>query len=173
MGVLYLIALVLHVVGLTIRDLYELLKRNHKVDPTDARVFGVVFTSMCVMWLSWFAVGAFAPTRVAVPSAVRWLGAVALLAGTAVSIGGMWQLGSVENIDHLVTSGLFALVRHPMYLGFVLWILGWCASTGALACLLLAPFGTASVLWWRGLEESDLLSRYGEEFRKYQAATWF
>ena len=173
MGVLYLIALALHVVGLSIRDFYELLKRSHKVDPTEVRVFAVVFTSMCVMWLSWFAIGALAPTRVEIPTALRWLGASAVLVGTAVSVGGIWQLGGVENIDHLVTAGLFAVVRHPMYLGFVLWILGWCATTGASACLLLAPFGLASVLWWRALEEADLLSRYGDEFRKYQAATWF
>ena len=121
----YLVPLVLYLVGLTIRDLYELLKLSHKVDPTDARVFAVVFTSMCVMWLCWFAVGALAPTRVEIPSAVRWLGVGTVLFGTAVSVGGMWQLGGVENIDRLVTVGLFAVVRHPMYLGFILWILGW------------------------------------------------
>lgn len=167
------VAVALFVVGLSIRDVYELLKRSHRVDPTDARVFAVVFTSMVTMWLSWFAIGALAPTRIAVPDVVRWTGLGAVLAGAAVSVGGMWQLGGVENIDHLVTTGLFSKVRHPMYLGFILWIVGWCAYTGAPANLFLAPAGLASVLLWRHLEEAELSSAYADEYRGYRASTWW
>ena len=173
MGVGYHASVALYVIGLSIRDAYELLKRSHRVDATNATVFSVVLTSMCVMWLCWFAIGALSPTRFEMPSFVRWAGIGALLVGTAVSVGGMWQLGGVENIDHLVRAGLFSKVRHPMYVGFILWILGWCAWMAAPANLLLAPLGIASVLWWRALEESELALRYGGEFLAYRASTWF
>lgn len=173
MGVVYPGAVVFYVVGLSIRNVYELLKKGGRVDATDVRVFALVFTSMCLMWVSWFAVGMLAPARLTLPSAVRWVGFGAVLLGAVFSVAGMWQLGGVENIDHLVRTGVFSRIRHPMYLGFILWILGWCAYTGAFANLLLAPLGIASVLWWRQLEESELASRYGAEFREYCASTWF
>jgi len=166
------IAVVLYVVTLVLRDVYEVLKRRSVVDPEDTRVFATVFTSMVVMWVSWFAVGALAPARVAVPPAVHWVGLGVVLAGAGLAVGGMWQLKGVENIDHLVTTGLFSRLRHPMYVGFALWILGWCAFTGAVTSLVLAPFGMASVLWWRHLEESDLAARYGREYAEYKATTW-
>ena len=169
----YLGAATLYVVGLLIRDAYELLKRRGRIDTTDVRVFAVVFTSMCVMWLSWFAVGVLAPTHLALPSAVRATGVGAVLIGVVLAVAGMWQLGGVENIDHLVKTRLFSRIRHPMYVGFVLWILGWYAYTGAWTSLLFAPFGIASVLWWRHLEETELASRYGSEYEEYRAVTWF
>ncbi len=163
----------LFVVCLVLRDVYELLKRSRRIDPTDKRVFAAVFTSMITMWLTWFAIGALAPTRLAVPEVLRWAGLAVVLAGGAVSVGGMLQLGGVENIDHLVTTGLFSKIRHPMYLGFALWIVGWCTYTGAPANLILAPAILASVLWWRHLEEVELSSAYGEEYREYCASTWW
>jgi len=167
----YTVAATLYVVTLAIRDAYEVLKRRGAVDPEDTRVFAAVFTSMVAMWVSWFAVGALAPLRVAVSAAVHWVGLGVVLAGAALAVGGMWQLRGVENIDHLVTTGLFSRIRHPMYVGFALWIAGWCAFTGAVTSLVLAPLGLASVLWWRHLEEADLTLRYGAEYAEYKATT--
>jgi protein-S-isoprenylcysteine O-methyltransferase Ste14 len=172
-GVAYLSAVVLYLLGLTVRDAYELLKRSGRVDPTDSRVFAVVFTSMCVMWLCWFAVGVLAPVRLAVPLGVHWGGLAAVALGTALAVAGMWQLGGLENINHLVKTGVFSRVRHPMYAGFLLWILGWCGYTGAVGGMLLAPLGIASVLWWGHLEESVLAAQYGTEYGEYQDVTWF
>jgi protein-S-isoprenylcysteine O-methyltransferase Ste14 len=172
-GAVYLGAVFFYILGLSVRNAYELLKRQGRVATADPRVFAVVFTSMCVMWLSWFAIGTVAPMRLAVPPTARWLGLGVVALGTGLSVAGMWHLGGVENIDHLVTTGLFSRIRHPMYIGFLLWIIGWCAYTGALTSLILAPFGIASVLWWRQLEESELSARYGSEYREYRDATWF
>ncbi len=168
----YLIATVLFVCGLVVRDVYELLKLRGLVDTTNTWVFAAVFTSMCVMWVSWFAVGALSPVRLHVLPIVRWSGLGAVVLGAVLAVGGMWQLRGVENIDYLVTTGLFARVRHPMYVGFALWILGWCAFEGSVTNLILAPLGLASVLWWRHLEELDLAARYGDTYAEYKTLTW-
>ena len=168
----HLIATALCVLGLAIRDIYELLKRRALVDTEDVRVFTAVFASMCVMWVSWFSVGWLDPAHVAIAQVIRWVGLGAVLAGAVLAVGGMWQLGGVENIDHLVTTGMFSRIRHPMYIGFILWILGWCAFTEAVTSLVLAPFLTASVVWWRHLEEAELEARYGDEYSEYRALTW-
>ncbi len=171
-GAAYPAAAGLFVIGLSVRDVYELLKRRDRIDTASTPVFAVVFTSMCVMWVSWFALGLLAPARLTIPSLLRWAGMSAVLTGVVLAVGGMWQLGGVENIDHLVTTGVFSKIRHPMYVGFALWIVGWCAYTGTVANLLLAPFGIASVAWWRRLEESQLAAQYGSEYADYRATSW-
>jgi len=43
--------------------------------------------------------------------------------------------------DGLVTTGLFRRVRHPMYVGFALWIVGWSAYQGAVLSLAIGSLG--------------------------------
>lgn len=173
MGVVYLVAVGLYLAGLLIRDGYELLKKTGGIDTTDTRIFAAVFTSMCVMWVSWFAMGLLDPTHLPVPDVLRWAGLGAVVLGFGLALGGVCQLRGVENIDHLVTTGLFARIRHPMYAGFILWILGWGIYQGAPATLAVGCLGIASILWWRHLEELELGSYYGGVYAEYRATTWF
>lgn len=54
------------------------------------------------------------------------IAALCLLGLTALAlvlaIGGLVQLRGLENIDHLVTTGLYSRIRHPMYVGFILFL---------------------------------------------------
>ncbi|HEX9093089.1 MAG TPA: isoprenylcysteine carboxylmethyltransferase family protein [Coriobacteriia bacterium] len=163
----------LYVTGLAVRDVYEILKKRGRVDTTDTRVFATVFASMIVMWVAWFGMGATDPARLPVPDGVRWIGLAAVVAGVVLAVGGMWQLRGVENIDHLVTGGLFARIRHPMYVGFLLWIVGWSAYRGAVISLAVGCIGIASILWWRRSEEREMARSYGREYEEYSARTWF
>ena len=173
MDVAYVVCVGLYVAGLLIRDAYELLKKTDRIDTRDTRVFAFVFTSMCVMWVSWFVMGVLDPTRLPVPDVLRWLGLGTVILGSVLAIGGVWQLRGVENIDHLVTNGLFARIRHPMYVGFILWILGWGVYQGAVVSLAVGSLGIASILWWRLLEERELGSQYGMAYAEYRTTTWF
>jgi len=60
-----------------------------------------------------------------------------------------------------------------MYAGFILWILGWSIYQGAAASLALGCLGILSVMWWRSLEETALLSGYGVAYAEYRTRTWF
>jgi protein-S-isoprenylcysteine O-methyltransferase Ste14 len=169
----YLVFAGLYLAGLIIRDGYELLKTTGRVDTKDTRIFAAVFASMCVMWVSWFGMGLSDPTRVAVPGVLGRVGLGIVILGVGLAVGGMWQLKGVENIDHLVTTGLFSRIRHPMYVGFLLWIFGWSLRQGAPASLALGCLGALSIMWWRNLEEEALESTYADEYGAYRARTWF
>jgi protein-S-isoprenylcysteine O-methyltransferase Ste14 len=173
MSTAYVIFTGLYLAAVLIRDVYELLKKTRRIDTSAPRLFAVVFASMCVMWVSWFAMGFVDPTRVPMPQALRWTGLGAVILGFGLVLGGMWQLKGVENIDHLVTDGLFSRIRHPMYVGFVLLILGWSAYQGSVTSLAVGSLGMLSILWWRDLEERDMLSSYGAAYADYRARTWF
>ena len=96
-----------------------------------------------------------------------------VILGMALAIGAVVQLRGVENIDHLVTTGLFFRLRHPMYTGFILWILGWATYHGAFLSLVIGFVGIGNILYWRQLEEAALKSSYGEDYRVYRERTWF
>jgi protein-S-isoprenylcysteine O-methyltransferase Ste14 len=91
----------------------------------------------------------------------------------ALALGALFQLKGVENIDHLVTTGLFSRLRHPMYTGFILWILGWAIFYGAVASLVVGCVGIGNILFWGRLEDANLEARYGKSYREYRQGTWF
>lgn len=71
--------------------------------------------------------------------------------------------------ETLTTTGLYAKVRHPLYLGLILIFLGYFLFSGTLSsavhliCLLIyLPFGIY-------FEEKNLVAQYGEAYQKYQS----
>ena len=169
----YFILVALFIVCLLIRSGYELLKDAGKVNPENKLIFAFIFTTMCALWTCWFGLCPMDPFKVALPEILQRGGLVLFIVGMILAIGALLQLRGLENVDHLVTSGLFAKIRHPMYTGFVLWILGWSTYHDAVASLIVGLIGIANILYWRRVEESRLLARYGQTYEKYRLTTWF
>jgi protein-S-isoprenylcysteine O-methyltransferase Ste14 len=169
----YFIFIVLFLLCLAIRSSYELLKEAGKVNPKSKLVFALIFTAMCALWVSWFALCPLDPFQVSLPNAVRWGGLALFATGMILAIGALLQLRGLENIDHLITTGLFTKIRHPMYTGFGLWILGWSIYHGAIASLAVGLIGIANILFWRRLEDTRLTAQYGDMFQQYRLTTWF
>jgi protein-S-isoprenylcysteine O-methyltransferase Ste14 len=70
----------------------------------------------------------------------------------------------------LVTTGIYAHVRHPQYLGFLLLTLGMNILWVTISTLLLWPI--LAILYYRlaKKEDKELEERFGEEYRKYERA---
>ncbi len=173
MATSYLLIASLCLIGLSVRTVYEIRKRAGRVDTRSPVLFAVVFVAMCVMLASWPFLCPLDRWRIAVPAAVRWLGLGSALGGLVLAVAGLVQLRALENVDHLVTAGVFARLRHPMYTGFILWIAGWCLREGAVVSAGVGLVCIANILYWRGLEEAALEAQYGEAYRSYRLGTWF
>ncbi len=169
----YLLLVAVFLLCLVNRCVYELLKEAGKIDLENKPLFAFIFTSMCILWVSWFVLCPSDPRTIPLPAAVRWLGFAVFIAGTLLAVGALIQLRGVENIDHLVTTGLFRRLRHPMYVGFLSWIVGWSLYHAALTSFGVGLFGIACVLWWRHLEERRLLVQFGTAYQTYRETTWF
>ncbi len=74
----------------------------------------------------------------------------------------------VEEIDRLATTGIYAYVRHPGYLGIILVHFGLaCFFGGTLLPFLFAALSAASFYLTALREERALLERFGREYEDY------
>lgn len=67
----------------------------------------------------------------------------------------------------LTTSWLYAVVRHPLYVGFLLAL--WSTPRLTAGHLLFAAANTAYIVWAVRYEERDLLAAHGPAYADYQA----
>ncbi len=72
--------------------------------------------------------------------------------------------------DHrLVTGGIRAHVRHPVYLAHLCEMLAWSAGSGLIVCWSLTAFAIATGVLMIRLEDAELEKRFGEDYRVYRA----
>ncbi len=128
--------------------------------------------------LAAFAVLWWHPLPVPLPAwyaAVRVAGLAAMLMSTALllwayaSLGRYWDgLISVRDDHRVVEAGPFALVRHPVYLAFILGVAGGAALLADLAGAG-AALASAALMYLRArAEERFLEERLGDAYRDYR-----
>lgn len=95
-----------------------------------------------------------------------------LIGGGFVLLAAAWKvLYAAQQAHALATSGPYARVRHPQYAAFVLIMLGFLVQWPTLLTLAMFP-----VLLWMYLrlarrEEREMEAEFGEDYRRYAAAT--
>jgi protein-S-isoprenylcysteine O-methyltransferase Ste14 len=159
--------------SLAIRTSYELLKEAKKINSENKIIFSIILTVMIALWVSWFGLCPLDPWRLNLPDILRWAGLALFIIGLTTAIGALIQLRGVENINHLVTTGFFKRIRHPMYCGFILWIVGWSIYYGALVSLAIGLVGIVNILFWMHLEDDRLKIQFGDAYEQYRLKIWF
>jgi protein-S-isoprenylcysteine O-methyltransferase Ste14 len=169
----YVVALIIFLTAFLIRTGYEILKKTGRINPKNTILFIFIFITMCLLLISCFYMCPHDPLLIALPGVIRWTGLAIIAIGLILAFGALIQLRGVENIDHLVTTGLFARLRHPMYMGFILWIFGWAIYNGAGASMLAGFIAVGNIMYWGHLEERHLAETYGDKYIEYRKQTWF
>ncbi len=70
--------------------------------------------------------------------------------------------------QRLVTSGIRAHIRHPVYLGHLCEMLAWSVGTGLAVCYGLTAFALVTGAIMIRLEDRELEQRFGEAYREYR-----
>jgi protein-S-isoprenylcysteine O-methyltransferase Ste14 len=79
------------------------------------------------------------------------------------------NINTFRDPDILVTDGLFAVSRNPMYLGFVLTLLGVAMLSSAASSLgVVAIFFLVTHFWYIPFEERAAEARFGEAYLAYK-----
>jgi protein-S-isoprenylcysteine O-methyltransferase Ste14 len=100
-------------------------------------------------------------------------GAIALFASSSHELGRNWSLVARTRSDHqLVRTGPYARVRHPIYLGMLLFLLALAVALGHWLQLIVAvPVFLAGTSIRTRTEDGLLEDSFGEQFRAYRKAT--
>ena len=93
------------------------------------------------------------------------------LSGSGFSPG---QLGGLPEVlpDHrhqgLITTGIRARVRHPIYLAHLCEMAAWSVDTGLAVCWSLTALAIVTGAVMITMEDQELENRFGEEYRQYR-----
>jgi protein-S-isoprenylcysteine O-methyltransferase Ste14 len=68
----------------------------------------------------------------------------------------------------LITSGIWARIRHPVYLGHLCEMLAWSMGTGLAVLFALTAFAMLTGLVMIRLEDQELRTRFGAEYARYR-----
>jgi protein-S-isoprenylcysteine O-methyltransferase Ste14 len=93
------------------------------------------------------------------------------LAGAGFSqaqLAGLPEVLPGHRQQHLVTTGIRAHMRHPVYLAHLCEMLAWSIGTGLAVCWMLTAFASVTGAAMIALEDKELENRFGEEYRQYR-----
>ena len=83
-------------------------------------------------------------------------------------VSGLAELEPHRHRQQLMTTGIRSRVRHPIYLGHLCEIAGWCIATGLVALYAVAIFALITGAVMIRMEDRELEARFGETFRAYR-----
>ena len=94
-----------------------------------------------------YFLGRFAPLPFPVPAILRYLGLALTFLGFLLGIGAFLEFRKARttldphgSAKHLVTSGIYRFTRNPIYLGFLLMVIGLPLNSGLYWGPVMAPF---------------------------------
>ena len=107
--------------------------------------------------------------------AVQYFGVVLLLLGVAFAVWARFVLGrnwsgivTVKEDHTLITRGPYAWVRHPIYTGILLALLGTAITLGTILNMVEVP-AVALALWLKlRTEEKFMVETFGEQYTTYR-----
>lgn len=95
-----------------------------------------------------------------------------LIFGGFIMLSSAWRvLYQAQSQHKLATTELYARMRHPQYVGFVLIMTGFLLQWPTLITLVMFPVLVYMYLRLARREEQDAIAEFGEEYRHYAAKT--
>lgn len=157
---------------------------HQRIGPTNERSLYVLVAGLLLVALVefWQPIG---PPLWVATGALLWILRGLFALGWLLAIVGSWQLDHRrlfgfrptlqrlvkrgEAPDGLVTTGVYAWVRHPIYLGTS--VAMWSTPLGTPGHLVLASVLCGYILFGMRLEERDLADEHGAQFEQWLVAT--
>lgn len=104
-------------------------------------------------------------------SPLHWLSDI-LVGGGFVLIGSAWGvLYKAQRVQQVATTGPYAYLRHPQYVGFIVIMLGFLIQWPTLITLIMFPILVTMYVRLARREERDALAEFGDAYARYAATT--
>ncbi|MCA0972562.1 isoprenylcysteine carboxylmethyltransferase family protein [Halobacillus litoralis] len=117
---------------------------------------------------------------VVLSESLLWAGLILYASGVALRYWGILHLKdqftrdvSVKRGDKLVSTGPYRFLRHPLYTGLVLIVIGFCLGVGNVwTALFCGALVTMALLHRIRIEEAMLIEAHGDLYRKWCASRY-
>ena len=155
--------------------------RAHKWREKEGSPFRVLVPAWVTMWIRigaitghWREVAIHSTPWTWVPAAALFAIGFFLYARSGMhfswaQLGGLPEVRASHSDDCLITTGIRAHVRHPVYLAHLCEMLAWSIGTGLLVCWLLTAFAIATGAVMIRMEDAELEKRFGNAFLIYRS----
>jgi protein-S-isoprenylcysteine O-methyltransferase Ste14 len=153
------------------------LKSIARAEPWGSRLFHILAIALAFLLLfdSHLPIPVLNRRFVSDTPAVWWIGFALTVAGAAIAIWARILLGAnwsatvtVKQNHELMRTGPYAVVRHPIYSGFLLAMLGTAIAFGEVRGLIAVVL---AFIAWRVkslIEERFMLDQFGEKYARYK-----
>jgi protein-S-isoprenylcysteine O-methyltransferase Ste14 len=138
-------------------------------------IWTVIIFALGWITLPWRSLRFYSSLWMWIPAALLFWFGLRTYAGIRSGFGshklsGEAELRPREHAQELVTTGLHARMRHPIYVAHLLNLAGWAIGSGLIVSFVLLAFSalfTFPLMVW--MEERELEKRFGQSFREYKA----
>jgi protein-S-isoprenylcysteine O-methyltransferase Ste14 len=122
-----------------------------------------------IMWVSWAILFLIPQDRIPIhPLAGLFAGLFLFMIGITLMVKAMRALEGFKDPGKLVTDGIYGMIRHPMYLGWMLILLSfplvfraaWAFATSMLLSII--------IIIWAYADERKLELKYENKYRAYK-----
>lgn len=114
------------------------------------------------------------PVKMQVPAAIAVpVGASLAAIGLGLFLYSELAKHGVGSTGKLVRTGIYARIRHPMYLGLVLLHLGFPFVFRSFIAWVSTILWAGFIAAWTRFEEKNLERRFGQDYLDYKRKTWF
>ncbi len=104
-------------------------------------------------------------------SPLHWLSDI-LIGGGFILIGSAWDvLYKAQRAHQVATTGAYAYLRHPQYVGFIVIMLGFLIQWPTLITLVMFPILVLMYVRLARREEREALADFGDAYARYAATT--
>ena len=155
----------------TLRTLYAVLENKESKLAGNNNISKILLVVMFFLWFSWFGMSFHDQYEMNLPTSIRYGGLIFFIVGFATFAVSHLNIKGVKS-DKLAKRGIYLKIRHPMYYGFIIWMIGLPIFMNALFTLTSAIIWIPQILYWRTAEERQMEKKYND-YQEYKEKTWF
>ncbi len=99
------------------------------------------------------------------------IGILLFVSGIIVIIFAFFKIGTIPAVrkkSNLITTGVYGVVRHPIYCGTLISVLGWTILLKSIISIVYFPFLFLLYFWGTFVEERVLIEQYGDGYLDYK-----
>lgn len=167
----YIVALCICFVCFLTRTSYHILESKKSRIAAHRSMPLLIGINMGVLWSVWFFMNFTDPLRITLPLWLRIFGFALFIVGTIFMIVSHIHIPGYGT-GQLRTTGIYSKIRHPMYFGFMLWLVGFPLFWQSIITLITAVLWVPAFLSWQILEEKQLEMKF-PEYHAYKKKTLF